>query len=116
MSANVIEFANYRRARVGRMDCAGLTDQDFRAVVVASCTLPGAWFIERQEDRNGRTSVVLIPNMEEEQPQKPAYVLSRRQHSVVLHAHCNGQVRLAAEFHDIGAAIRWLRRLLCGAG
>ena len=116
MSANVIEFANYRRARVGRTDSAGLTDQDFRDVVIASSTLPGAWFIERQEDRNGRTSVLLIPNLEEEQDQKPAYVISRRWDHVTLYVCRSGQARLVAEFNDVGAAVGWLRRLLGNPG
>jgi hypothetical protein len=90
---------------------AGLTDGEFREIVRLLIPHSGSWYIERQEDRAGNVSVVLVTNDDDEDqelPKHPAYVLSRIGAVLLLSVRERGNDRLIGKMADVPSAVAFL--------
>lgn len=106
--------ATGRDAPVGRVCLfgAGLTEAECFAAARAARGLPGAWWVQRDEDDRGHASLGLVPDDAGPDGGVPTFLLWREDGPVRVACEHGGLYADLGAHPDLGAALGVVRRVL----
>lgn len=113
MGARILPLTPNRSTRTGVS--AGLTEAECFAVARAAGHLPGAWYVQHDEDDQGNVSLSLVQNNGEPDDDAPVFLLWREKGRLRL-GYGQGEFYAGLGTHaDVVAIMDAIRRHLEGA-